>query len=127
VSHLGCFSDDDRRQQEQILIPKQVDPFGPVQKLTVVERIAVRFPVDLRHVEIGWNAFFEGQAFELRPLHRRVLADTINPMATARLDKANHWTEPSGWPNKRPVLARLPHPPNPSCPIDCWRRREKLR
>ncbi len=66
MSRLGCFSDEDRREQEQVLISKQIDPLGSDQELLVVERIVVGFPVDLRHVEIGWDSFFDCQAFKLR-------------------------------------------------------------
>ena len=53
VAGLGRFSNEGRREQEQILISKQVDALGPGQKLLVVERIIVRLPVDLGDVEIG--------------------------------------------------------------------------
>jgi len=45
---LECFSDEDQRQQEQILIPKQIEPLGSDQELLVIEQIRVGFPVDLR-------------------------------------------------------------------------------
>jgi hypothetical protein len=65
VARLGCFSNDDRRQKEQILVSKEVKPLSPVQQLLVEERIVVRLPVDLCHVKIRRNAFSDSLPFKL--------------------------------------------------------------
>src|SRR5262245_10441714 len=57
--HVGCVAClrdlgyENRWEHEQVFVSKQVQALRPDEKLSVVERIVVRLPVDLGDVEIG--------------------------------------------------------------------------
>src|ERR1035441_2346798 len=55
ISQLRNLGDNGTAKLKDVLVPKQEDVDAALLQLLVEERIVVRLPAELSHIEIGWN------------------------------------------------------------------------